>query len=91
MGRTRINHDSINVQVVSQDKDPHPHRTVKFSSETHEGMVSCRRDDELAPGVFVVTFVSPGGLSDALDVFKLFCDDMFLRSRRHVSSFCSQL
>ena len=42
--------------------------------------MSCRRDDELAPEVFIVTFVSPGGLIDALDEFKLFCGDMFLRS-----------
>ena len=43
-------------------------------------MVSCRRDDELAPEVFIVMFVSPGGLIDALDEFKLFCADMILRS-----------
>ena len=50
------------------------------SSETYGGMVSCRRDDELAPEVFDVTFVSPDGLIDALDAFKLFCGDMFPRS-----------
>ena len=42
--------------------------------------MSCRRDDELAPEVFVVMFVSPGGLIDALDEFKtVLC--------RHVSAF----
>ena len=46
----------------------------------------------MAPQVFVVIFVSHGGLIDALDEFKLFCaDNVSALFHRHVSSFYSQL